>query len=463
MRSKSGWQFIGIIIVALVVVLLAVRITSDSMPVETDTTAQSTTPQAGLTVDAGIVIAQISPYAFGANLGPFAIPIGLFDEAEHSGITFLRFPHGRWGDENNLSHFNIDLFIRMARLIGAEPSIAVRLDHGTPEAAAELVRYTNIEKEYGVRYWYIGNEPNLYAGYRDESYTTEDHNREWRAIAEAMLTVDPDIKLIGPGISQWNGTPQIDPRDSDGRDWLREFLLANGDLVDIVSVHRYPFPLSQANPRTTIDDLRNNVAEWSNTLPNLRAVIAETTGRDDLKIAVTEFNSHWSANVGGEATNDSHYNAIWTADVLGRMLEHEPFTLAYFDYYTADGRGGWGLLADFDVRPTYYTYQMYQHFGNQMVAANSTVDNLSVYASTHEDGALTVIVVNLADEAVTTTLSIDNFAGATSPEAWLFDPEHKVEPMTDTIVGASGELMFPAQSITLLEYPSAITQSIPLN
>ena len=28
-----------------------------------------------------------------------------------------------------------------------------------PEQAAELVRYVNIEKKYGVEYWAIGNEP----------------------------------------------------------------------------------------------------------------------------------------------------------------------------------------------------------------------------------------------------------------------------------------------------------------
>ncbi len=39
----------------------------------------------------------------------------------------------------------------------------MRLLDGTPEKAAELVRYTNIEKKYGVVYWSIGNEPNLFA------------------------------------------------------------------------------------------------------------------------------------------------------------------------------------------------------------------------------------------------------------------------------------------------------------
>jgi hypothetical protein len=54
--------------------------------------------------------------------------------------------------------------------LGAEPSISVRLHGGTPEAAAELVRYTNIEQGYAVRYWSIGNEPSLYRDYDTETY-----------------------------------------------------------------------------------------------------------------------------------------------------------------------------------------------------------------------------------------------------------------------------------------------------
>jgi len=116
----------------------------------------------GLYVDAAQTVAQVSPYAYGANLGAFALPVDLLEEASQSGITFLRFPNGEYGDENNLRPNQIDLFISMAKIVGAEPSIIARLKDGTPEAAAELVRYTNIEKEYGVQYWYIGNEPTLY-------------------------------------------------------------------------------------------------------------------------------------------------------------------------------------------------------------------------------------------------------------------------------------------------------------
>ncbi|MBN1201564.1 MAG: hypothetical protein JXJ20_06885 [Anaerolineae bacterium] len=412
-----------------------------SLVAGTGTLAQE---DAGLAVDAGQVIGPISPYVYGSNFGPLqVVPVDLIEQAKVSGVSMLRFPGGRWGDQNNIRHEQIDAFMRTCELVGAEPSIHVRLEGGTPEAAAELVQYTNVEKGYDVKYWAIGNEPNLF-----DDYTTEDLNREWRPIAEAMLEVDPNIILIGPDTSQYSGNPDTDPRDPEGRDWVREFLLANGDLVDIVAVHRYPFPRSMSNPIITIDDLRQNVTEWNLILPALRAVIKETTGRDDIPVAVTEANSHWSSSIGGEATPDSFYNAIWWADVLGRLIQDQSVIVNYFDFQSHGGRGGWGLLARYEVRPTYYTYQLYQHFGTELVFSESTVADLSIYAALRDDGALTLLVVNLADDPQTSSLEVANFEITGPAEVWRLDAEHMAEQLDDEDLSGF-EITVPGQSATL--------------
>ncbi|MBN2471616.1 MAG: hypothetical protein JXN59_12915 [Anaerolineae bacterium] len=406
--------------------------------------------QGGLLVDASQSLGTISPYVYGANYGPLsAVTVELIPQAQESGITFLRFPGGRWGDLNNIQPAQIDMFMRTVRMIGAEPNIHVRLENGTPEQAAELVRYTNIEKEYNVRYWSVGNEPNLF-----DDYTTIDHNTQWRAIAEAMLEVDPEIILIGPDVSQWAGIPGVDPIDPEGRDWLREFLLANGDMIDIVTVHRYPFPRDASYPVTTIDDLRGNAAEWSAILPNLRAVIEETTGRTDLPVAVTEANSHWSGTIRGEATPDSHFNAIWWADALGRMINEQPAIVAYFELQTQDARGGWGILSRFEVRPTYYTYQLYQRFGTELLHAESAAEQVSIYAALRDDGALTLMVVNLADDPQTVPLDIQGFTPGEGIETYRLDPEHQAE-LVDSPDLSEGALTLPGQSVTLYIIPQA--------
>ena len=399
-----------------------------------------------LVVDAFDDNVTISPYVYGANFGPLqVVTVDLQQAAIDSGINILRFPGGRWGDLNDIRTQQIDMFIRLCEQIGAEPLIHVRLENGTPEAAAELVRYTNIEKEYGVVYWSIGNEPNLF-----DDYTTEDLNREWRPIAEAMLEVDPDILLVGPDISQYNGA-DVNPRDSEGREWLREFLRVNGDMIDIVSVHRYPFPLSMANPVTTIEDLRQNAPEWSNILPAMRETVLETTGRASIPVAVTEANSHWSANIGGEATPDSFYNAVWWADALGRLIQGQPYFVNYFDFQSFDDRGGWGLLSRYDVRPTYYTYQLYRMFGTSLIETHSPDDDVTIYGAFREDGALTLMIVNLTDEEQTRALQINGFEPSADAEVWRLDADHNAEQIDSITLGDT--LTVPPQSVTLLVVP----------
>src|SRR5690606_18504648 len=153
----------------------------------------------------------------------------------------------------------LDMLMVYAGLLDAETSIHVRLLNGTPEKAAELVRYTNVERGFGVRHWYVGNEPSLHG----DHYTVDDLNRHRPATATAMLEVDPDIVLVGPEPHQWLGLEGRDLVDATGREWVRGFLEVNGDLVDVVAVHRYPFPQGGGQTVTTVDDLRHNVWEWT--------------------------------------------------------------------------------------------------------------------------------------------------------------------------------------------------------
>jgi hypothetical protein len=234
---------------------------------------------------------------------------------------------------------------------------------------------------------------------------------------------------------------------------VREFLLANGDLVDIVAVHRYPFPRSRTNPNASIDDLRQNAPEWSRILPALRQVITETTGRDDVPVGVTETNSHWSASPGGEATPDSHYNAIWWADVLGRMINDDAYMVNYFDFASADTRGGFGILNRYDVRPTYYTYQIYRQFGQERLAAQSPDDNVTIYAARRDDDTLTLIVINMSDDEQIRTIEINDFEVGGPTEVIRFDETHMAEPIEP--VDLPGQVTLPRHSVTLYVVPPA--------
>ncbi|MEX2162037.1 MAG: hypothetical protein WD751_08995 [Anaerolineales bacterium] len=363
--------------------------------------------------------------------------------AVEGGINFLRFPGGDWGDDNDITHLQLDNFISLARQLGAEPSISVRLRGGTPEMAADLVRYANVEKGYAVKYWSIGNEPALYG-----DYDTLRYNLEWRDMALAMLAVDEDILLIGPEITQYRGDPLLDPMDANGKLWMDEFLRANGDLVDVVSVHRYPFPETMASGPASIDELRVNSAEWDVILPQLKSLICAETGRS-IPLAVTEFNSHWNAVTSGEATPDSHFNAIWLADVLGRMIQHDVSIVNQFALQSASDNGGWGLFSRVEPRPSYYVFLMYQHLGTELVSGNSGVELVSVYPTLTRDGRLSILIVNLDSQEHEIPLIIEH-AKAGEAQHWLFDESHQAESMGIVDIDSGGSFLAPPTSMSVL-------------
>ncbi|MBK8135668.1 MAG: hypothetical protein IPK52_07505 [Chloroflexi bacterium] len=361
-----------------------------------------------VSIDAAEVINEVNPLVFGANFGPLnTVPLELKEEALAAGLTYLRFPGGRVGDLGDIPNFQIDLYMAVCKMMNCTPAISARQENGTPEKAAEMVRYVNVTKGYGVKYWSVGNEPDLWDG-----YTPERHSAEWRVFAEAMLAVDPDILFVGPDISQFTGVEG----DSQQRahDFLREFLRVNGDLVDIVSVHRYPFGATAA----TVEGLQADASGWEQLIDNLHQFAADELGRS-VPVAITEVNSHWSAIQAGDATPDSYAAALWWADVFGQMLEGDLAIVAYFGLQSSDRLGGHGLLGAYEVRPTYYVYLMYKQFGTRMLAANTESD-VRVYAARREDGAVTILLVNWATQARFLNIDIDGLSVADS-EAQITD------------------------------------------
>jgi len=98
------------------------------------------------------------------------------------------------------------------------------------------------------------------------------------------------------------------------------------------------------------------------------------------------------------------------------------------------------------VYPSYYTYQMYKKFGNELIYSSSDDPDLSIYAARRADGALTILVINLALEEKAKAIQIGNQIKVQA-EAWLFDPTHKAEDVG--AVDLSNNSIFPLQSITL--------------
>jgi len=376
-----------------------------------------------------------------------AVSLDVLPLAEDAGFTVLRFPGGAWTDNVDIKPFQIDQLMAFSKQLGAVPTISVRLLGGNPETAAELVRYTNIEKKYGVNYWSIGNEPSIYTqlGYADYDYTTENLNKEWRAIALAMKKVDPTIKLMGPEIHQWNDSYETTQKDSAGRDWMTEFLKTNGDLLDVVTVHRYPMHAPSNDGPITVQQLRENTRVWTAEIEYLRNLIKDILGKE-LPIAITELYSDPSGIILQEASPDSFYNAIWYADVLGQLINSDVFMVN--QWVLSQRTTGHGLFQGANIRPTFYVFPLYKNFGGEQVYAASGVSDVDIFASKREDGALTLMVINLSDTEQNIPLQVKG-EKLTEAEVWLLDATHNAENLGLQDFSSDGTVTIPAQSATL--------------
>ena len=107
------------------------------------------------------------------------------------------------------NHFGTDELLRFCRLIGAEPQIALNLGSGTPEEAADWVRYVNARwgDAKGGLLWELGNE--LWGNFQIGYPTIERIAARTKAVSEAVRAVDPRARLIATGqdpdrFREWN-------------------------------------------------------------------------------------------------------------------------------------------------------------------------------------------------------------------------------------------------------------------
>ena len=107
------------------------------------------------------------------------------------------------------NQFGTDEFLEYCRLIGAEPQIALNLGSGTPQEAAEWVRYVNAHwgDHQGGLLWELGNE--LWGEWNTGYPTLGELAARTKVFSDAIHAVDPKARLIATGqdpdhFEEWN-------------------------------------------------------------------------------------------------------------------------------------------------------------------------------------------------------------------------------------------------------------------
>jgi alpha-N-arabinofuranosidase len=144
----------------------------------------------------------------------------------------------------NSNQFGTDEYMAWCKIVGTLPLMGLNLGTGTPEQAAALVEYCNVDKgtkwselrrkngiaePYRVKNWCLGNE--MDGPWQIGHITATEYGLRAQDAARQMRYVDPSLTLVACGSSG--------PLMPTYLEWDREVLEQCYDYVDALSLHRY--------------------------------------------------------------------------------------------------------------------------------------------------------------------------------------------------------------------------------
>ncbi|MEV5282458.1 hypothetical protein [Streptomyces sp. NPDC052811] len=305
-------------------------------------------PAVDISVDAGTSLGTVPSTGVGLNTAvydPHMTDATTSSLMKAAGVHQLRFPGGSVADGYHWKthtltgggswaapNTDFDHFMATAKRVGAQPIVTANYGSGTPQEAADWVKYANVDKHYGVKYWEIGNEVygNGHDGNGWEGDTHADKSpaayaRNLVAYAKAMKAVDPTVK-IGAVLTTPGYWPDAVKAPGDSADWNHTVLSIAGTSINFAIVHWYP-------GGTSTSDLLKTPAQIGATTSALRSLIATYAGAHaaSVEIAVTETDGDFSAAKTSQAA------ALYAPDTYMSWLEHGVVNVDWWDLHNGMG------------------------------------------------------------------------------------------------------------------------------
>jgi alpha-N-arabinofuranosidase len=372
------------------------------------------------------------------------------------------------------NHFGTDEFLDFCRRAGAEPQICLNLGSGTPEEAAEWVRYVNRKWGRGGLLWKLGNE--LWGTFQIGYPTLERVAERTRRFSEAVRAADPQARLIATGqdpdrFREWNARQLALPAG-----WFS--FLATHFVVGNGAVRR-----RDATPEFVAQSALALPVGLERALRQMKNQIDEAGAGGRIGIAFTEWLFHGPDDRVPRFTNMG--GALCTAGLLNTLIRVAGFTpisnmtgliefggiwkkrgrvygvpayWAFRMYSTAD------VTTPVETRATVETYDVTE--GNMRIPEIAGVPYLDVVAALNDAGdRLTVFAVNRHPRRdLTARLTLAGFAAsgqarvATLAGTSIYQPNDEMRPeavrpveSSLRVAGSMLEHVFPRGSVTVIE------------
>jgi alpha-L-arabinofuranosidase len=324
---------------------------------------------------------------------------------------------------------DFDEFISICRALKAEPIICVNFDSmylppesekGTAptkaqllEHAVEWVRYANIKKSYGVKYWELGNESYLLGS--NGAAKAEDYARDFKEFSRAMKAVDPSIHLGANGHTHKDSRGKSD--GEDGPIWWKTILEEAAADIDFLVVHPYPcwkwgsydyYTQNTPNFTEAVDEAEAALQEWA----------PEHAGR--IRVLVTETNAadwagseHFPGLKGWPLVNDLGH-ALVLFEILGQHLLHPKVDLAHVwntRWVHPAEKQLWNTLDENNqFNATAHAIALWgQHLLSDMLETTSTGTVRLFASSDRESQSLNLFLVNKATTAKIVEVSLTGY------------------------------------------------------
>jgi alpha-N-arabinofuranosidase len=358
----------------------------------------------------------------------------------------------------NYSEFAVDVldfdeFIAMCREIGAEPVITVAADEylvDYPEGctwptreeliehAVEWVRYSNVKKDYNVKYWMIGNE----SWHRqNKNSTAQIYARDVVDFSRAMKSVDPSIYII--------------PNGND-IEFSKTVLEIAGDEIDMLCISNYPIYEYKAGYATYRDTLQDLIYPVHNAMTAM-----ENAGlADELSIIVAEYGPFDWGNR-WPYTNDMGH-ALCNFEMTGRLLQipQVEFSMFWNTRWIYNDTIENSVFDALDKHGNFnangYTLMIWGNFlGNRMVKTTSTV-HLRIFASYIPGENLYIYLINMLEAPEIVHLEIDKHKVKNVVQSWelVGEDSDDCDPVWQKFEGVEDMLRLEVNgtSITVVEY-----------
>jgi len=417
-----------------------------------------------------------------------------------AGFKSLRFPGGSLSDQyhwaTNKTDYvnanwptNFDTFASMAvAAAGGQCFITANYGTGTAAEAAAWVKYSNITKHYGFKYWEVGNE--CFGSWEVDNHARPQdpviYANQFALYSKQMKAVDPNIRVGAVAIPGEDTDPNYpdevvtNPRTGlTHSGWTAVMLATLAKLKstpDFIIYHRYPEYVNECDFTLFLGN-----SGWYADMADLRQQLKDYLGSANTRVEIMCTENNCDAGKEGKQMC-SLVNGVFMADTFGTILQTECVSFLWWDLLngkTFDGdQGSWlygwrpygdeGVMStDFvDTYPVYYMEQMFNRFtaaGDKVVATSSTYDLVSAFATKRADGSIRVMVVNKNPTAqISGRFTFTGFAPAGYATRYSYGMKQDNAAMNGqpqiidvaTIKNAANKMsqVFPPYSVTVLVF-----------